>query len=116
MRKVAAIALAAMMLTACGGGSSGGSGAGGGGGAKVSLSKSLEGASKAPACQGSPVTGGTLVYARQQTTENLDTLKLVNGNGDIFASNLLFQGLTRPDPKGTPTVQPAVAEKWEVSS
>ena len=36
--------------------------------------------------------GGTLVYARQQTTENLDTLKLVNGNGDIFASNSANSG------------------------
>jgi peptide/nickel transport system substrate-binding protein len=119
MRKSTAVAVscmaAAMTLAACGGSSSGG-GAGAGGGAKVSLSKSLEGASKAPACQGSPVSGGTLVYARQQTTENLDTLKLVNGNGDIFASNLMFQGLTRPDPKGSPTVQPAVADKWEVSA
>ena len=116
MRNGAAVAVscmaAAMTLTACGGSSGGGSGAGG---AKVSLSKSLAGASKAPACQAAPQSGGTIVYARQQTTENLDTLKLVNGNGDIFASNLMFQGLTRPDPAGSPTVQPAVAEKWEVS-
>jgi peptide/nickel transport system substrate-binding protein len=117
MRNGAVVAVscmaAAMTLAACGGSSDSGSGAGG---AKVSLSKSLEGASKAPACQAAPQKGGTLVYARQQTTENLDTLKLVNGNGDIFASNLMFQGLTRPDPAGSPTVQPAVADKWEVSS
>lgn len=116
MRKSAAVAVccmtAAMTLTACGGSSGGGSGAGG---SKVALSKSLEGASKAPACQSTPQRGGTVVYARQQTTENLNTLQLVNGNGDIFASNLLFQGLTRPDPAGSPTVQGAVAEKWEVS-
>lgn len=104
-------ATVALVAAGCGGGSSDS----GGGGAKVSLNKSLEGASKAPACQAAPVSGGTLVYARQQVTENLDTIKVVNGNGDIFASNLLFQGLTRPDPKGTPTVVGAVAEKWEAS-
>ncbi len=91
MRKSAAVAVScmavAMTWTACGGSSGGGSGAGG---STVSLSKSLEGASKAPACQATPQRGGAVVYARQQTTENLDTLKLVNGNGDIFASNLLF--------------------------
>jgi peptide/nickel transport system substrate-binding protein len=116
MRNGAAVAVscmaAAMTLTACGGSSGGGSGASG---AKVSLSKSLEGASKAPACRSAPQPGGTIVYARQQTTENLDTLKLVNGNGDIFASNMMFQGLTRPDPAGSPTVQGAVADKWELS-
>ena len=75
----------------------------------------MQGSSQSAACKATPQRGGTLVYARQQTTENLDTLKLVNGNGDIFASNLLFNGLVRPDPKGTTTVQGAVADKWEVS-
>jgi peptide/nickel transport system substrate-binding protein len=113
MRKngIAALGVAlALAVAGCGGGSNDS----GGSGAKVRLNKSLEGASTAAACQAAPVSGGDLVYARQQITENLNTIKVVNGNGDIFASNLIFQGLTRPDPKGTPNVVGGVADKWEV--
>ena len=99
----------ALGMTACGGSS------GDSGDSQASLDKGLEGSSQSAACKAQPAKGGTLVYARQQLTENLNTLELVNGNGDIFASNQLFNGLTRPDPKGSATVQPAVAEKWEVS-
>jgi peptide/nickel transport system substrate-binding protein len=103
--------MAALVAAGCGGGSNDS----GGSGAKVKLNEDLAGASSAPACQKAPVSGGSLVYARQQITENLDTIKVVNGNGDIFASNLLFQGLTRPDPKGTPTVVGGISDKWEAS-
>jgi peptide/nickel transport system substrate-binding protein len=112
MRRNGIVALGcalALVVAGCGGGSSDSKG----GGAKVRLNKSLEGASTAAACQSAPVSGGELVYARQQITENLNTIAVVNGNGDIFASNLIFQGLTRPDPKGTPTVVGGVADKWE---
>jgi peptide/nickel transport system substrate-binding protein len=114
MRRSRFLAMGGMMLalglTACGSSSEKS-----GGGAPVSLDKSLQGSSQSAACKATPQRGGTLVYARQQTTENLDTLKLVNGNGDIFASNLLFNGLVRPDPKGTTNVEGAIADKWEVS-
>lgn len=104
----AGIGLALGGLSACGGSS-------GGSNAKVALNKSYAGASKAKVCQATPKRGGSLVYARAQSTENLNTLSLVNGNGDIFASNLIFNGLVRPDPKGSPNVQPALADKWTVS-
>lgn len=40
-----------------------------------------------------------------------------NGNGDIFADTLLYQGLVMPDPTGkTQNIVPAVASSWTVSS
>lgn len=104
---LAAVGLA--LVTACG--SSGGSG-GSGGGAPVDLSKA-NGASAA--CPGAPVSGGSLVYARQNETQGLNPLNAANGNGDIFADELLYNGLVRADPNGGDALQPGLASSWTVS-
>lgn len=99
-------ALAASGLTAC-------SGSGGGGGStEVDLSAPE---AVAEACQGTPVAGGDLVYARQNETQGLDPLNASNGNGDIFADELLYSPLVRADPEGGDELVPALAESWEVS-
>lgn len=68
------------------------------------------------ACKGTPVKGGSLVYARQAGPVTLNPFYPTNGNGDIFADTLLYQGLVMPDPKGkTQNVVPAVASSWNVS-
>lgn len=91
-------------LAACGGGGSGSSGA-------IAAGDDTTNAK----CAGSPVRGGSLVYSRQSETQSLNPIDLRNGNGDIFTSELLYDGLTRADPKGGPTIQPALAESWKVS-
>jgi peptide/nickel transport system substrate-binding protein len=110
MRKTGVVTTAgvmtAMLLSACGGGGSG---------TKTATLADAAGASTAADCQGTPVAGGDLVYARQAETQSLDPLDARNGNGDIFADNLIYGGLTRPDPKGGTDVVPGVAEKWEIS-
>jgi len=98
----AGLALAA----ACGG--SGGAGSG----STADLSKT-NGASAA--CQGTPVAGGSLVYARQNETQGLDPLNAANGNGDIFADELIYNPLVRADPSGGDELQPALASAWKVS-
>jgi peptide/nickel transport system substrate-binding protein len=104
---------AALGLAACGGSSGGGGGtatladanAGGGGG------------TVAADCQGTPVKGGSLVYERQAETQSLDPITLRNGNGDIFATELIYNGLVRSDPTGkTDDLVGGVADKWEKSA
>ncbi|WP_158604372.1 ABC transporter substrate-binding protein [Nocardioides mangrovicus] len=68
------------------------------------------------ACAGQPVRGGSVVYARQNETQGLNPLNAANGNGDIFADELLYSPLVRSDPQGGDTIVPALATSWEVSS
>jgi peptide/nickel transport system substrate-binding protein len=84
-------------------------------GTNVAISGLTQGATTTGACAGDPVSGGSLVYGRQSITENFNSLKIVNGNGDIFSNNLIFNGLVRTDPKGSTKIEGAVANKWEVS-
>ncbi|MGB3764908.1 MAG: ABC transporter substrate-binding protein [Ornithinimicrobium sp.] len=111
MRRVATVlataALGSMALTACSG-----SGGSGGGSQEVDLSAS---ANVSAACSGTPVTGGDLVYARQNETQGLDPLNAANGNGDIFADELLYSPLVRADPAGGDELVPALASSWKVS-
>ncbi|HEY4098589.1 MAG TPA: ABC transporter substrate-binding protein [Baekduia sp.] len=96
-------------ISACGGGS---------GGSNVSTAslKDTSGGAVAADCQGTPVKGGTLVYERQAETQSLDPITLRNGNGDIFATELVYNGLVRSDPTGkTDNLEPGIADKWEVS-
>ena len=102
-----AAALIAMLLSACGGGGSS---------SKTATLGNAPGASTATACQGAPVTGGDLVYARQAETQSLNPLDNRNGNGDIFAYNLIYSGLVRSDPNGGTDIKPSLADKWEVSN
>jgi peptide/nickel transport system substrate-binding protein len=99
-------ALLASVVAACGGG---------GGNQKASLSGS-GGVSRSAACKGAPVHGGSLVYERQAETETLDNLNVLNGNGDIFTYNLIYNGLVRSDPTGGTQLQPALATKWTRSA
>jgi peptide/nickel transport system substrate-binding protein len=84
-------------------------------GDEVKLSGLQSGASTTGACASDPVNGGSLVYGRQSITENFNSLKIVNGNGDIFANNLVFNGLVRTDPKGSDKIEGAIADKWEIA-
>jgi peptide/nickel transport system substrate-binding protein len=105
----AGVLCATLGLAACGGGDSD-SGEGG----KVSVEEIGKGT--AEACTGSPVKGGSLVYSRQAETQSLDPITLRNGNGDIFATELIYNGLVRSDPTGkTDDLVGGVADKWEVS-
>jgi peptide/nickel transport system substrate-binding protein len=97
----------AVVVSGCGGG--------GGGGSTASLS-GLYGPSKSDACSGSPVRGGNLVYERQAATQTTDPLNPRNGNGDIFAYNLIYSGLVRSDPTGqTNKIVPSLSDRWTVS-
>lgn len=74
------------------------------------------GVNTSAACKSTPVKGGNLVYARQTGPVTLNPFYPTNGNGDIFADTLLYQGLVMPDPKGaTQNVVPAVASSWTIS-
>lgn len=108
----AAAAITSTLLLAACGGSSGGSG---GSSQKVSLQANLYGASKAKVCQGPPVRGGTLVYSRQAATTGLNPIDPKNGNGDIFADNLIYSGLVRSDPRGSTNLEPSLAKSWTIS-
>jgi peptide/nickel transport system substrate-binding protein len=66
-------------------------------------------------CQGQPVAGGSVVYSRQTETQGLNPLSASNGNGDIFADELLYNGLVRSDPNGTDKLTPALASSWDIS-
>jgi peptide/nickel transport system substrate-binding protein len=101
-------ALLAATVISCGGDDNSSSG-------DAKLSGLTSGATTTGACAGDPVRGGSLVYGRQSITENFNSLKIVNGNGDIFANNLVFNGLVRTDPKGSDKIEGAIADKWEVS-
>ncbi|MFI5034968.1 MAG: ABC transporter substrate-binding protein [Acidimicrobiales bacterium] len=83
----------------------------------MTSASAANGVNTSAACKGTPVKGGSLVYARQTGPVTLNTFYPTNGNGDIFADTLLYQGLVMPDPKGTTqNVVPAVASSWTVSS
>ncbi|MFT3866694.1 MAG: ABC transporter substrate-binding protein [Solirubrobacterales bacterium] len=98
--------LLALLVSACGGGSSGGT-----------ISVAEEGATTtSAACEKEPVSGGTLTYARQLEVISLNPREAKNGNGDIFADEMLYSPLVRNDPNGAAKVVPALAEKWDVSS
>src|SRR5689334_4070441 len=101
--------LLALLVSACGGSS--------GGGGSISVSKEGEGGAKSvsAACEKEPVAGGQLVYSRQLETVTLNPREIKNGNGDIFAQEMVFSPLVRNDPNGTDEVVPALAEKWDVS-
>lgn len=88
------------------------------GGLSASASiKSSNGVSAGGACAGTPVRGGDLVYERQAATETLDPLNVINGNGDIFAYNVIYSGLVRSDPTGrTNKIVASLADRWTVSS
>jgi peptide/nickel transport system substrate-binding protein len=112
MRKLLLIgtmgALLALLVSACGGSSGGGG----------SISVAEEGENKTAStevCEAEPVAGGELVYARQLEVVTLNPREIKNGNGDIFADEMLYSGLVRNDPNGTAEVVPALAEKWDVS-
>jgi peptide/nickel transport system substrate-binding protein len=62
-----------------------------------------------------PKKGGTLIYARRAATETLDPLQNRNGNGDIFADEIVFNALVRPDPKGSTALVPGLSDHWTVS-
>jgi peptide/nickel transport system substrate-binding protein len=110
MRKTGLVTIAgavtALLLSACGGG---------GGGAKTATLSTADATSQSSVCSGAPVQGGSLVYERQAETQSLSPLDARNGNGDIFADNLIYAGLVRSDPKGGTAIQPALADKWTVS-
>lgn len=79
-------------------------------------STNTSGINTSAACAKTPVKGGSLVYARQTGPLTLNPFYPTNGNGDIFADTLLYQGLVMPDPKGaTQNVVPAVASSWTES-
>ncbi len=108
-RLATALALAVLSagaLSACSGSDSGGAAP------KVDLGAS---ASASAECSGKPVTGGDLVYARQNETQGLDPLNAANGNGDIFADELIYSPLVRSDPTGGDDLVPGLASSWEVS-
>src|SRR5262245_53294583 len=67
-------------------------------------------------CSVTPVHGGNLVYDRQAATLTLDPLNPRNGNGDIFAYNLIYSGLVRSDPTGrSNAIVPSLADRWTIS-
>jgi peptide/nickel transport system substrate-binding protein len=108
----AAVVCVAFGLSACGGGSSSG---GGGEGGEVAVEDIGKGG-QAQACTGVPTKGGTVVYQRQAEAQSLDPITLRNGNGDIFATELIYNGLVRSDPTGkTDDLVGGVADRWEVS-
>ncbi len=102
---LAAGILSVLLLGACGGG----------GGSKSASLKGSAGVSNNAACTGAPVRGGDLVYDRQAETQTLDPINIRNGNGDIFAYNLIYSGLVRSDPNGGTAIQPSLADHWTVS-
>jgi peptide/nickel transport system substrate-binding protein len=98
-------ALLALLVSACGGSSSGGT---------ISVAKE-EGKTVNAACEEEPVVGGNLVYARQLETISLNPREQKNGNGDIFADEMIYSGLVKNDPNGEAKVLPALAESWDIS-
>lgn len=103
-RVMVAVGLAAGLLTACTGGSSDGK--------KVDLGTNQV----AAVCKGEPKRGGNLVYARQVETKSLDPIAIRNANGDIFADELIYDGLVSYDPSGSAKIEGGVADSWKVSA
>jgi peptide/nickel transport system substrate-binding protein len=99
-------ALLAFLVSACGGGSSGDGPVSVAGESSVSVN---------PACEEEPVSGGSVTYARQLEVVTLNPREIKNGNGDIFADEMLYSPLVRNDPDGSAEVVPGLAEKWDVS-
>jgi peptide/nickel transport system substrate-binding protein len=106
---IAAVITSSLTLAACGSSS-------GNSTAKASLSASLYGPSAAKRCQATPRRGGNLIYERQAATESLNPLTAKNGNGDIFADNLIYSTLVRADPSGANRIVPGLAQSWTESS
>jgi peptide/nickel transport system substrate-binding protein len=98
--------LLALLVSACGGSSGGGT---------ISVAKEGEGKTVNAACEEEPVAGGSLTYARQLETVTLNPREIKNGNGDIFADEMLYNGIVRNDPNGADKVVPGLAESWDVS-
>ncbi len=63
-----------------------------------------------------PKKGGTLVYARRAATLTLDPLQNRNGNGDIFAAEIVYNALVRPDPKGSTALVAGLSDQWTLSA
>jgi peptide/nickel transport system substrate-binding protein len=103
-------AAVALLISACGGSSSGG-----GSSAKATLSAAVYGPSTAAACKATPVSGGNLIYERQAATESLNPLETKNGNGDIFAIDMIFDTLVTANPNGSNALEPALATSWKAS-
>jgi peptide/nickel transport system substrate-binding protein len=97
--------LIVLLLSACGGS----------GNTKSASLAGSKGASTSAVCSGTPVDGGNLVYDRQAETQTLDPINIRNGNGDIFADNLIYSGLVRSDPAGGTAIQPSLASSWTIS-
>jgi peptide/nickel transport system substrate-binding protein len=110
MRKVLLIGtmltVLALAVSACGGGSGAGT---------ISVAQEGEGKSANAACEEEPVAGGSLTYARQLETVTLDPREIKNGNGDVFADEMLYSPIVRNDPDGQAKIVPGLAEKWDVS-
>jgi peptide/nickel transport system substrate-binding protein len=98
----------ALVLSACGGSSTSSP-------KKVALTKAVYGPSTTAECQKTPTRGGTLVYERQAATESLNPLETKNGNGDIFAIDMIFDTLVTSNPNGSTGLEPALATSWKSS-
>ena len=76
----------------------------------------LQSHSSSSVCSGTPVRVGETWFTHAvHSTETLNPLDILNGNGDIFADNLIYQGLVGFDPKGKNEVVPLIAKSWTVS-
>lgn len=118
-KRTAAVLAAVMALAGCGSASTGSSSpstpSGGSGAASAASAGVSRTVNTSSVCSGTPTTGGTIVYARQTGPTSLDPFNPVGGNGDIFADTLIYQGLVMPDPKGSQSLVPAVADRYSVS-
>lgn len=114
-KRSAAVVVAVLAIAGCGGSSSKSSGPSKPSGSGSSVAGVSYTVNQSAACSAKPATGGTVVYARQTGPLGLNPYNPTNGNGDIFADTLIYQGLVMPDPKGSQTVVPAVASSWSVS-
>jgi peptide/nickel transport system substrate-binding protein len=98
----------ALLVSACGGSSSSST-------KPVSLSAAVYGPSTTGLCAKTPTSGGNFVYERQAATESLNPLETKNGNGDIFAIDMIFDTLVTADQNGSTTLKPDLATSWSSS-